>query len=405
MLLASFGFTLPLFSEKLTAEPLSGPGDFEFYFFAAERRAEAESLAKRITELEDQRSVLTAELGRAEAEAKAADSATSGKRATKLEWSAIDNVTGYSLKLFNAQKKLIDTQSTEDNAITLELEPGEYFFQVAAVTKYKTGAYSHMTRLRVSKGKPSEARLRAEESAEAAREKIRLNEKFHSGHLEMLKSIAAGSEKSGNAQADLRVPDTASYFVAIERRGETLRFSRVLQIAGRPSAQISSNAAARSAEPPSAFLWGAGLHAGIQDTRLDYLSFSLGFEAFLRHDKPFFRWFYPQLKLLGAYALSNSKAYDGQVQANLYPGVYYPLHIGKGFRLLASLSAGPNLFFVLSSAASSSVLQWGVMPAVELQYALNERTSLYTGAGINFLFDPNGILKFVPFSLGVTRHF
>jgi hypothetical protein len=45
------------------------------------------------------------------------------------------------------------------------------------------------------------------------------------------------------------------------------------------------------------------------------------------------------------------------------------------------------------------------MPSVELQYQLWERTSIYLASGINFTFDPNGVLRFIPLSLGIIRRF
>ncbi|HNA80273.1 MAG TPA: hypothetical protein PKY99_12505, partial [Turneriella sp.] len=153
------------------------------------------------------------------------------------------------------------------------------------------------------------------------------------------------------------------------------------------------------------FLWGAGLLAGIQDTRLDYFRVTLGAEAFLRYDRPFLRFFYPQVKFMSGVSPAKDQVFDSMVHSLLYAGAYYPIEIGRGFRLLGSISTGPNVFFVLSSAASGTAVQWGVMPSVELQYQLWERTSLYVGSGINFTFDPNGILRFVPMSFGITRHF
>ena len=54
------------------------------------------------------------------------------------------------------------------------------------------------------------------------------------------------------------------------------------------------------------------------------------------------------------------------------------------------------------------------MPAFELQYAFNEKTSVYLGGGINFTYDykagsgffnSDSWLKFFPFNAGITRRF
>jgi hypothetical protein len=391
----------PLVAEKLSGGELSGSGSYEYLFFAADRQAEAQELTRRIAELSEEEKRLAAELSAAEAEAAAMEEREGKKKSTRIDWSSIENATGYSVKLYDADKKLLSTHSTTENFIMLELVPGEYHFQVAAVTKYKTGAYSRLARLKVSKGKPSDKRLKAEENAEALREKLRLAKKFRVSHAETLHQLALGRERVNAVPADLTVPESAAGYLVAEQ-GDAPRYSGVIALPGR---QVASGNRAASIEPTSNFLWGAGLLAGIQDTRLDFFRVTLGAEAFLRYDKPFFRFFYPQLKLMSGLSPAREQTYDAMLHSLLYAGAYYPIDIGRGFRLVASLSAGPNVFFVLSSASSSTALQWGVMPSVELQYQLWERTSIYLASGINFTFDPNGVLRFIPLSLGITRRF
>ncbi len=392
---------VPVSAEKLAAGGFSGPGSYEYLFFPAGRQAEAQELSRRIAELNEEEKRLAADLHKAEAEIAAIESREEKKKATRIDWSQIENVTGYSVKLYDADKKLLSTHSTEENFIVLELLPADYYFQVAAVTKYKTGAYSRMTRLKVSKGKPSDERLKAEENAEALREKLRLTQKFRAGHAETLRQLALSRETVNTVPADITVPATAESYLVVAQ-GDTPRYSGMIALSAR---DVAVGSRASSGQPESNFLWGAGLFAGIQDTRLDYFRLTLGAEAFLRYDKPFFRFFYPQLKLMSGVSPGREQAFDAMVHSLLYAGTYYPIEIGRGFRLIGSLSTGPNVFFVLSSAASASALQWGVMPSVELQYQLWERTAFYAGAGINFTFDPNGVLRFVPMSIGITRHF
>ncbi|MFZ5630847.1 MAG: hypothetical protein ACOY5B_17065 [Spirochaetota bacterium] len=391
----------PLAAEKLPAGDFSGAGSYEYLFFPAGRQAEAQELARRITELAEEEKRIANELSKAEAEIAAVEDREEKKKPTRIDWSDIESVTGYSVKLYDAEKKLLSTHTTEDNFIVLELVPADYHFQVAAVTKYKTGAYSRMTRLKVSKGKPSDQRLKAEEAAEALREKQRLTKKFREGHAETLRTLATSRETTNAVPADLKVPDTAASYLVAEQGG-TARYSQVMPLPGR---QLTAGSRSASYEPTSNYLWGAGILAGIQDTRLDYFRVTLGAEAFVRYDKPFFRFFYPQLKFMSGVSPGRESAFDAMVHSQLYAGAYYPIEIGRGFRLLGSLTTGPNVFFVLSSAASGTAVQWGVMPSVELQYQLWERTSIYMGAGINFTFDPNGVLRFIPLSVGITRHF
>ena len=391
----------PLAAEKLSAGEFSGTGSYEYLFFPAGRQAEAQELTRRIAELNEEEKRLAADLARAEAEIAAIEGREEKKKSTRIDWSDIENATGYSVKLYDADKKLLSTHSTEENFIVLELVPADYHFQVAAVTKYKTGAYSRMTRLKVSKGKASEQKLKAEENAEAVRERLRLAKKFRAGHAGTLGQLALSRETANVVPADLKVPEAATSYLVAEQ-GDAPRYSGVIALPGR---QVAIAGRAASSEPTSNFLWGAGLLAGIQDTRLDYFRVTLGAEAFLRYDRPFLRFFYPQVKFMSGVSPAKDQVFDSMVHSLLYAGAYYPIEIGRGFRLLGSISTGPNVFFVLSSAASGTAVQWGVMPSVELQYQLWERTSLYVGSGINFTFDPNGILRFVPMSFGITRHF
>lgn len=391
----------PLAAEKLPAGDFSGAGSYEYLFFPAGRQAEVQELTRRIAELTDEEKRLATELSKAEAEIAAVENREEKKKSTRIDWSEIENVTGYSVKLYDADKKLLNTHTTEQNFIVLELSPGDYYFQVAALTKYKTGAYSRMVHLKVTRGKPSAEVLKAEEVAEVLREKLRLAKKFRTGHAEALRKLATSRETANAVPADLKVPDNATSYLVAEQ-GEQVRYSEVIQLPGR---QLAAGSRAASTEPTSNFLWGAGLLAGIQDTRLDYFRLTFGAEAFLRYDRPFFRFFYPQLKLMSGFSPARESSFDAMLHSLLYAGAYYPIEIGRGFRLLGSVLTGPNVFFVLSSAGSGSVLQWGVMPSVELQYQLWERTAIYLAAGINFTFDPNGVLRFIPMSFGITRHF
>lgn len=323
------------------------------------------------------------------------------KKTTRIDWSSIENATGYSIKLYDADKKLLSTHTTTDNFIVLELMPGEYHFQVAALTKYKTGTYSRLARLKVSKAKPSDQKLKAEEKAEALREKLRLAKKFRAGHAEALRQLAISRVSAASVPAEVQVPEAATSYLVAEL-SENARYSEVITLPGR---QVNASSRSALSEAPGSFLWGAGAFAGIQDTRLDFFRLTLGAEAFLCYDRPFLRFFYPQLKLMSGFSPAREQTFDAMLHSLLYAGAYYPIEIGRGFRLVGSLTTGPNVFFVLSSAASSTALQWGVMPSVELQYQLWERTSIYLASGINFTFDPNGVLRFIPLSLGITRGF
>ncbi len=406
VLAASAALVAPLNAERLNAAPLAGSGEFEFYFIAPEKKVEAEGHITRIAELEAERVRLKADLKRAQDDLAAADARTPGKKSTRLEWSQVEGATGYSVKIFDAAKKLIETRQIEVNNIMVELEPGEYFFQVAAVTKFKVGGYSRLSAFRATKPKPTEDHIAAEENLALLKEKLIIAEKLRADHQNVLKADAVSTARSGAAIADMQVPAGASHFVALDLKADALRYSLVHLLPGRSAVSERGVVAANNSPPAeSHFWWGAGLVAGIQDTKLDFFRVSLGAEGLVRYDKPFFRYIYPQLKLTMAYSPSKTDVYDAMLFANLYPGVYYPVSIGKGFSLFVSLSTGPNIFVVLSSAASASVLQWGVMPGTELHYALSDRTSLYAGAAINFTFDPQGILKFVPVHFGITRRF
>ena len=393
---------------ELNATPLAGPGDYEFLFFSAERKVEIDGLVKRFGELNPELEALQAQLKNAEAEVASLSNKGPGKKSQRLDWSSIEGATGYSVKLFDAKKSLIGTFTTEENNYSAELEPGEYFFQVAAVTKYKTGAYSRMTSFRVSRGKPGAAQLAAEEKAEGLREKIRIQRSIRGEYLKTLRSMAVGTANATDAKADVSAPESSAIFVAVNRKSEPYTMSSVAVIPGR-----SLNAAtARMAEPVVAvsegsksFYWGAGLLAGIQDTKLDFFRVSFGGEGFVRYDRAYLKFFYPQIKTQVMYSGAKTNVYDAMLTANLYPGVYYPFRMGK-VSLLLSISTGANWFVVLASAGSASVLQWGFMPAVELQYSLSESMSLYAGGAINFTYDTSAtFLKFVPFNLGLTRRF
>lgn len=406
LVMAAGGLQLmPLYADSLNAVPLSGAGNYEFLFFAGEKKPEIEGLTARFAELGPELQQLQTELRKAETEISGLGAQAPGKKSTRLEWSPIEGVSGYSIKLFDAAKKPLASYQSEANTFAVELEPGDYYFQVAAVTKYKTGTYSRITPLKVSKGKPSAAQLAAEERAEQLREKIRIQKSIRGEYLRTLRAAALGALTATEAKAELPAPAGAVVYLAVNKNTEPYSMSSVSVIPGRLVQQAPGmNPAAASADS-HAFYWGAGFIAGIQDTKLDFFRVSFGAEGFLRYDRAFFRFFYPQLKTQVAYSSARTNVYDAMFYANMYPGVYYPVRIGMGFSLLVSVSTGANLFMVLSSAGSASVLQWGVLPALELQYAIGEKTSLYLGSGINFTFDPNGILKFVPINLGLTRRF
>lgn len=406
VLIASALTSEALWSERLNAAPLVGNGEFEFYFIAPEKKVEAEGHISRIAELEAERVRIKADLKRAQEEFAAAESRAPRKKTTRLEWSPVEGSASYTVKIFNAEKKLLETKQVEESSITVELDPGEYFFQVAAATKFKTGSYSRISAFRATKPKPSEEHIAAEENLAVLKEKLVIAEKLRADHQSVLRADAISTAKAATPIVDLQAPEGASHFVALDLKGDSLRYSLVHLLPGRTGAMDRAAGVNGGATPSeSHFWWGAGFVAGVQDSRLDFFRVSLGAEAFVRYDKPFYRYFYPQLKVTLAYSPSKSNVYDAMLFANLYPGVYYPIKIGKGFSVLVSISTGPNIFLVLSSAASGSVLQWGVMPGTELHYALSDRTSLYAGAGINFTFDPQGVLKFVPISFGITSHF
>jgi hypothetical protein len=410
---AFLGFFSPmqLRAEPLTADPLTGPGDYEFLFFAADKKPEIDGLTARFRELDPELSNLHTELKKAEAELAAFAAKVPGKKTQRLEWSPIEGVTGYSVKLFDAKKNLIDTKNTEENSLSLELAQGEYYFQVAAVTKFKTGTYSRMTMVKVTRGKPDAAQLAAEERAEGLREKIKIQRSIRGEYLKTLRGLSVGNGSAGEAKADLTVPQSAALYLAINKKIEPYAMSAVTALPGRSlkttaSAPQAPQAPQTPTSDASPFFWGAGLYAGIQDTNLQFFRMNYGVEGFVRYDKAFWGFIRPQLKLQTGYSPSKSNEFDAMWYVNFYPGIYHPFVLGKGFSVLVSLSTGPNLFLLLSSAGSSSVLQWGVLPAFEAQYALTEKLSVYLGGGINFTYDPSGkILKFIPFNAGITRRF
>jgi hypothetical protein len=406
-----------LHAEAISAQPLSGPGDYEFLFFSGDKKPEIEALTARFREIDPELQNLHNELKKAEDELASAGAQGTGKRKQRLEWSPIEGVTGYSVKLFDAKKKQIDVKATEENSLTVELDQGDYFFQVAAVTKYKTGTYSRMTAFKIGKGKPGAAQLAAEERAEKLREKIKIQRSIRGEYLKTLRSLAIGDASANDAKADVNVPAGAAVYFAINKKTEPYTMSQVQVLPGRDANKGSAPAAAvtqRAADETSAFFWGAGAVVGVQDTRLDFFRMAIGAEGFLRYEKPFLKFFHPQFKTMLTYSGGKTSVYDAMLYANFYPGIYYPITLGKGFRFLVSLSTGANMFLILSSAASSSVLQWGFMPAFELQFALNDKLSIYAGGGLNLTYDPNAgsgffssasWLKFFPFNAGVTRRF
>lgn len=405
-----------LHAEAVNAQPLSGPGDYEFLFFSADKKPEIDALTSRFRELDPELQSLHTELKKAEDDLASAGAQSTGKRKQRLEWSPIEAVTGYSIKLFDAKKSQIDVKTTDENSLTVELDQGDYFFQVAAVTKYKTGTYSRMTAFKIGKGKPGAAQLAAEERAEKLREKIKIQRSIRGEYLKTLRSLAVGNASASDAKADVSVPAGAAVYFAINKKSEPYTMSQVQVLPGRDlkNSAAAVSAAPRAADEGSAFFWGAGAVVGVQDTRLDFFRMAIGAEGFLRYEKPFLKFFHPQFKTMLTYSGGKTSVYDAMLYANFYPGVYYPITLGKGFRFLVSLSTGANMFLILSSAASSSVLQWGFMPAFELQFALNDKLSIYAGGGLNLTYDPSAgsgffssasWLKFFPFNAGVTRRF
>lgn len=392
-----------LFAEKLNAKPLEGQGDYEFLFFSADRHVEIDVYLARIREIDAEAAARADELKGLEAELKKVEGGAGGKRSKTLEWSPIENVAGYSVKIFNSQKELIATHKASDNNITLELDEGSYYFQVAAMTKLKTGTYSHMSGFRVTRGKHSPAALKLEDQIEIIHEKDRLAAKLRADYAAQIRQKAGDSKSSDQPVIDTTPAPELVFFVALEKKSTPQKFSDVNAIPGRENKITASSVSSTGSS--GKFIWGAGMLAGIQDTRLDYFRMSFGGEAFLRLDKAYLKFIYPQLKTHVAYSGSKSSVYDAMFYASFYPGMYYPISIGRGFSFVPSVSTGPNLFLVLASAGSSSVLQWGVMPAIEVQFAVTEKISIYLGGGMNFTFDSSGVLKFIPFNLGVTGRF
>jgi hypothetical protein len=402
-----FCIVFPASAARYEAQPLTGAGDYEFYFFGPGKSVEMTGYIRRLKDLEKDRVSLDSKLASELAASEALKKSNPKEKSAKLEWSPVENAVAYSVKVYDAERKLIDTRRTESNTVTLELAEGSYFFQVATVAQYKTGTYSHMAAFTVTAGKPGAEELRLLQNIEVIREKISLNAKLKEDYLAALKREALLTASSATHILDAAAPESATGYVVWDRSKKSeLVFSQVITIEGKENSnQSRAHATAPQENDPHAWYWGAGILAGIQDTKLDYFRISFGIEAFVRYDRPYFKFFYPQLKLVTAYSGARSDVFDAMIYGNLYPGVYYPVKLGKGFTLLPSLSTGPNIFLLLSSAGSASVLQWGVMPAVELQYALSDRTALYLSGGINFTFDPNGVLKFIPISAGISRRF
>jgi len=405
------GVARTLNAESLNAVPLSGAGEYEFLFFSADRKPEIEGLTRRFAELGPELQNLQTELKKVEDEISSLGTKTPGKKGARLEWSPMEEVTGYSIKLFDAKKTQIGTHKTEENTFSIELEPGDYYFQVAAVTKFKTGTYSRLTQFKVSKGKPGAAQLAAEERAEQLREKIRIQKSVRGEYLKTLRAAALGSSNATDAKAELPAPGGAMIYLAVNKKTEPYSMSSVSVIPGRATQQTAPVNIAPQPADSGIFYWGAGGFAGPQDTGSDpnnnpYFRWNLGIEGFVRQDKAYFGFLRPQLKMQAAYSPAKNAVFDSLIFANLYPGLYFPLQIGSSFKIVASLGTGANIFMLLSSAGSGLVLQWGVMPGLEMQYAVSENLSLYAGGALNLTYDTSGkFLKFVPLSLGVTRHF
>ncbi len=404
-------FAPALYAESLNAVPLSGDGDYEFLFFSADRKPEIDGLTARFAELGPELQILQSELKKVEDEIGGLNTKAPGKKSARLEWSPIQEVTGYSIKLFDAKKTPIGTHKSEENSFSIELEPGDYYFQVAALTKFKTGTYSRLTQFRVSKGKPGAAQLAAQERAEQLREKIRIQKSVRGEYLKTLRAAALGSGNATDAKADLPAPKNAVVFLAVNKKTEPYSMSSVSVIPGRSVQQSGAANAAPPSTDSNTFYWGAGGFVGPQDTGSDpnnnpYFRWNFGIEGFVRQDKAYFGFLRPQLKLQAAYSPAKSVVFDSLIFANLYPGLYFPLQIGNSFKLVASLGTGPNMFMLLASSGSGLVLQWGIMPALEIQYALGQNLSLYASGALNLTYDTSGkFLKFVPLSLGVTRRF
>lgn len=393
-----------LLAEKLAARPLEGAGDYEFMFFAADRHVEIDVYLARIREIDAEATTRADELKKLEAELKNVEGGGSGKRSKTLEWSPIENVAGYSVKIYNGQKELIGTHKTSENSITLELEEGSYYFQVAATTKLKTGTYSHMSGFRVTRGKHSPAALKLEDQIEIIHEKDRIATRLRADYIAQIKQKAGDTKNSDQPVVDTTPAADMVFFLALEKKSTPPKVSDINPIPGREN-KITANTASPAGNAGK-FIWGAGVLAGIQQTNTDFFRMNYGLEGFLRYDKAFLQFLRPQLKLQTEYSPSKSSFFDAMIHTSLYVGIYYPFAITQKFSILPSIGTGVNNFLILASAGSSSVLQWGFMPAVEFQYALMQNLSLYLGGAINMTYDTGGKwLSFIPFNLGVTGRF
>lgn len=407
LFLVSLG-TLPVNADKLDAKPFEKSSDYEFYLFAPDRRVEVETYLVRIGELDQTIEAQNKEVTGIENELKQASSGAT-KRKKTLQWSAIEKVTGYSVKLYNANKELIATHAPTDSTITLELDEGSYYFQVAAVTKFKTGTFSQMSQFRVSKGRHSASELKLEDQIEIIRERIKISERLRADYIVAIQKLAVSNTNSAVPVAEVTASKDASYFVALDKKAAPQKFSSLGLIPGRDGKV--TNEASLGGTTSGTFLWGAGLVGGIQDTagssaNQTYFRTNFGVEGFLRYDRVFLKFLRPQLKLQSEYSPSRTAIFDSMLHTSLYLGMYYPLKMTEKFMLVGSLGTGINNFLVFATAGSSSIIQWGFMPAVEFQYALYQNLGIYMGVALNLTYDPSGAwLKFVPINLGVTRRF
>jgi len=394
----------PLRAEKLEAKPFDKPSEYDFYLIAPDRRVEVEAYLTRIGELDQTIEGQNKEIQSIDGELKKV-STGSTKRKKTLEWSVIESATGYSVKVYDANKALLQTQTTQENVIILELDEGSYFFQVAAMTKFKTGTYSHMSPFKVSKGRHSASELKLEDQIEIIREKIKISERLRADYVSAIQKASLGSESAQTPAVEVTTVKEASYFVALDKKATPVKFSNLALIPGRDG-KVTQPSDSTSPAATGSFLWGAGLLAGFQETNTDFFRMNFGIEAFLRYDKTFLKFLRPQLKLQSEYSPSKSTIFDSMMHTSLNLGIYYPFAITPKFSMVPSIGTGVNHFLVFATVGSSSVLQWGFMPALEFQYAMMQNLSIYLGAAVNLTYDTSGkFLTFVPFNVGLTRRF
>ena len=79
------GFPSFLHAEAVNAAPLTGPGEYEFLFFTADKKPELEALTARFRELDPELSNLHAELKKIEGEIATLGSKAPGKKKQNLE--------------------------------------------------------------------------------------------------------------------------------------------------------------------------------------------------------------------------------------------------------------------------------------------------------------------------------